>query len=461
MVREWPPDELKYLLSLPADQISSALEKASAVAPKAAINSSAVSAGIPLADGATTKLIPNGPRPQDRKVTASGSSLLLWEADQNPSVVPAVNIAEDQMVAAHKPQQALVTASLFGPVSTPSLIPPSGPSLRKPIPLFFRSNSVGPIFTAPTLQSGPNFVLPTQSVPSSVQHLQPAPFSSSTQTSGLGPKKSFLSVAQHTVPTEPFSYGSLSLSGSIPEAIPTIANIFGTLLQVYDATRNKTRLHYARFCVALNIESPPPDHIVVSCGNKCIELNAEFERFPKYCYIKNPILRPAKINKVNKSEKLLFEPTLQKSSPSTQNFSLSDPLTSSIPSTSPPPLVEAPTSDPTSILDPSSSSPPSFLDVGSGNEPDSLELGSRKPNSVLVESSSTDSEPDSPNHSLPLPKFEDDFTVAPNFWHNPNTALPSPSTPLSYTNSSGKKQRVRRSTRQKKKPNREGFIEIY
>ncbi|GER41803.1 gamma-irradiation and mitomycin c induced 1 [Striga asiatica] len=104
------------------------------------------------------------------------------------------------MVAAHKPQQALVTASLFGPVIVPIFTSP-------------HSNAT------PTLQSGPNSVLPPQPVPSSVQHLQSAPFSSSTQTNGLGPEKSFLSAAQHTIPTEPFSYGSLSLSDSIPKVL--------------------------------------------------------------------------------------------------------------------------------------------------------------------------------------------------------------------------------------------------
>ncbi|CAA0833444.1 Unknown protein [Striga hermonthica] len=63
------------------------------------------------------------------------------------------------------------------------------------------------------------------------------------------------------------------------KVLQTIANIFGTLLKVDDATLHKTRVQYARFCVAPNLESPHPTSIYVSCGNKSAELIVEFDAY--------------------------------------------------------------------------------------------------------------------------------------------------------------------------------------
>ncbi|GER35024.1 F-box/kelch-repeat protein At3g61590 [Striga asiatica] len=93
-----------------------------------------------------------------------------------------------------------------GPKLRPTTFHPSPTHL--PCPARMLPNSSSQTRTRPSPHS------PSQALQ---QHTQPAPFSSSTQTSGLGPAKSFLSAAQHTV--EPFSYGSLSLSGSIPEVL--------------------------------------------------------------------------------------------------------------------------------------------------------------------------------------------------------------------------------------------------
>ncbi|GER25001.1 zinc ion binding, partial [Striga asiatica] len=244
----------------------------------------------------------------------------------------------------------------------------------------------------------------------------------------------------------------------IVPALRTIANIFGTLLKVDDAALKKTRLQYARFCVALNLESSHPTSIVVSCGNKRVELSVEVERLPNYCsycshvghddstcYIKNSTIRPAKINKGKNPD---IEPSPHISPPS---FALPS---SASPSLAPDPTPSdlKPSNDKAppnlSLLGPVPSpdqipGPSTFLEAGPRNVPDSLEPGSPKPNSMTVESCSSDSDPDSPNHSHHFFEFEDDFTVAPNMRKKPIISDPSPSalphSPQIYTNSSGKK----------------------
>ncbi|GER34212.1 zinc ion binding [Striga asiatica] len=216
----------------------------------------------------------------------------------------------------------------------------------------------------------------------------------------------------------------LSRSGSKSQLSPfiafrTIANIFGTLLKVDDATLNKTRLQYARFCVALNLESPHPTSIAISCGNKRVELTIEFERLPKYCfycshvghddstcYIKNPTLRPAKINKEKNSH----------IEPSPHIFPPSSALPTSAPVSPPNPSSFVPDPTPLNLAPPFGMTPPnpsllgsvpyptqisgpsSFPEAGPSNVPDSLEPGSPKPNSVIVESCSSGSEPNSSDH---------------------------------------------------------------
>ncbi|GER47084.1 transcription cofactor vestigial-like protein 1, partial [Striga asiatica] len=173
----------------------------------------------------------------------SSSPRSLPEAEQTQLEVagfPSVNVVGfssfGQTMAAHNPQRDLVLYApnpwtpLIGPISPifpPLDLDPISPlahlSHPKPSPsppsLFsLQLLSLEPPPCPARTQPKPSSLDRTQpslTGPNSAQPSQLAHLSSTTQTVTLRPAKSFLSAAQKIIP-KPLSYGSISLSGSIP-----------------------------------------------------------------------------------------------------------------------------------------------------------------------------------------------------------------------------------------------------
>ncbi|GER49517.1 zinc ion binding [Striga asiatica] len=196
-------------------------------------------------------------------------------------------------------------------------------------------------------------------------------------------------------------------------SLQTIGALFGEFLKADDATLSKSRLNFARICVGINLESPPPPKIRVKIGETQVVLQVEYEKMPKYChhcyhighdeavcYIKDKSLRPAKLGKgknkiphlvinklpststsLNPDTPLIPPPTLASSS-----LNPTPPISSLQPSSSGANL--SPTAPPIN-LSPSKGKSISHPDSGPGNEP-----SSPKPDQVLVETCSSDYEDD-------------------------------------------------------------------
>ncbi|GER36576.1 aspartyl/glutamyl-tRNA(Asn/Gln) amidotransferasesubunit B [Striga asiatica] len=158
---------MEYLLSLPAAQASSGQHFSPATK----------SSGGPICFAPTVITVSSSEAPKEHHVVAQTEVVGF--------------VAELGQTAAAQPQRAYA---------------PSSP----------RASTLGLLF----LQFDPNPTQPLQNGPNSAQpSLLALGPTIQTQIAGLKPTKSYLSAAQKTVPPEPFSYGTISLSGSIPEVL--------------------------------------------------------------------------------------------------------------------------------------------------------------------------------------------------------------------------------------------------
>ncbi|GER30042.1 SWIB/MDM2 domain superfamily protein [Striga asiatica] len=148
-----------------------------------------------------------GPAPTVDSVNTDSSS----QAPKEPPVT-----AQPEVVAEFNQTEA---AALNTAPSSPRASPLRLISASISSPLFSGSNSVRPFFTQPAQPFFPSPLTSTATLPSSIptQTLQSCPNPTQPSNSAFGP--SYLSAAQKAVPSEPLSYGSISLSGSIPEVL--------------------------------------------------------------------------------------------------------------------------------------------------------------------------------------------------------------------------------------------------
>ncbi|GER49351.1 hypothetical protein STAS_26578 [Striga asiatica] len=332
---------------------------------------------------------------------ASVNTGLSSEAPKEPPVT-----AQPEVVGFDAEFSQTAAAALNTAPSSPRASPLEPPFF--PSPLTSTATLPSSIPTQ-TIQSGPNQTQPGVYL---VQPLQNGPNPAQPANSAFGP--SYLSAAQKTVPPEPLSYGSISLSSSIPEVLfspPEVSKMSEDLKYALigkfsfgkpsnEAIRSKLTLLGFTGCkifflhaihVLIKVDDPNTSTklwlkrkiSILNFPMRIFKWSADFD-FKKEPPIAPDMMtiRPAKINKGKNPH---IEPSPHISPPSSALPSSARPSLALDPTPSdlrplngkapPNPSLLGPVPSLTQIPGPSS-----FLEAGPGNMPDSLDPGSPKPN---------------------------------------------------------------------------------
>ncbi|PIM97113.1 hypothetical protein CDL12_30422 [Handroanthus impetiginosus] len=88
-------------------------------------------------------------------------------------------------------------------------------------------------------------------------------------------------------------------------ALFTIGKLIGQPLKVDEATRLRSRMNFARLCIEVDLQKPPPEFVKIQQEDEFTSVPVVFEKMPKYCsyckhaghdeqdcYIKGPNPRP-------------------------------------------------------------------------------------------------------------------------------------------------------------------------